>query len=336
MTACLSLFISINFLTVLAFIAMAGGLYFCVVGFHLVAHKRLLLGTPTSKIRSAALGLVEVNGIAVGPHTIAAPISGKPCFLYRTTAWQRSEDKKNWEKLAEETLHLPFFLDDSTGQMLIEPLGADLDLHRDFHEEYDATFFSKRMEDVPPRLMVFLSRHGISPVRPVRIEEWSIKPEDPLFIAGTLSENPGVQVRPVSPRTDGESNVPEIIRLHGGAAPSSTREMSQQAKIAAALTRAGIAKPEAWAAAGVPYQSLAVEESISPTAQADSTLTGTPSFNLTPPVVMMKGANDPTFVISYRSQKELVSVLGWKSSAMIWGGAAIIVLGAYVLVAQMV
>jgi hypothetical protein len=336
-TACLSLFISINFLTVLAFIAMAGGLYFFFVGFHLLAHKRLLLGTPTSKIRSAALGLVEVNGIAAGLHTIAAPISGKPCFLYRTAAWQRNDHKnKNWEKLADETLHLPFFLDDSTGQMLIEPLGADLDLHRDSHEEYDASFFSTRMEDVSPRVNAFLSRHGISPVRPVRIEEWSIKPEDPLFIAGTLSENPGVQVRPVSARTDGESNVPEIIRLHGGAAPSSTREMSQQAKIAAALTRAGITKPEAWAAAGVPYQSLAVEESISPTAQADSTLTGTPSFNLTPPVVMMKGTNDPTFVISYRSQKELVSVLGWKSSAMIWGGAAIIVLGAYVLVAQMV
>jgi E3 Ubiquitin ligase len=356
-TACLSLFITINFLTVLSLIAMGGGLYFFFTGFHLLARKRLLLGTPSSKIRSAALGLVEVNGVAVGPHTIAAPITGKPCFLYHTTVWQQRKGEKDstkegWEKVADETLHLPFFVDDSTGQLLIEPLGADLDLHRDFHERYDASFFSMDLEDVPARVNVFLSRHGISPVRRSRIEEWSIKPQDPLFIAGTLTENPGVQVRPASRHIDstrekaslcsppndfsGQSNAPQIIRLHSGTAPSSTREMSQQAKIAAALTRAGIVKPEAWAAAGVPYQALAVEESTLPVVPADSTLTGAPSFDLTPPVVMMKGANDPMFVISYRSQKEFARALGWKSSTMIWGGAAILLLGAYVLIAQMV
>jgi hypothetical protein len=49
----------------------------------------------------------------------------------------------------------------------------------------------------------------------------------------------------------------------------------------------------------------------------------------------MKGANDPTFVISFGSQKEFVSTLAWKSAAMIWGGAAIALLGLYTLWAQM-
>jgi hypothetical protein len=40
-------------------------------------------------------------------------------------------------------------------------------------------------------------------------------------------------------------------------------------------------------------------------------------------------------VISFRSQKELVSSLAWKSAAMIWGGAAIALLGLYTLWAQM-
>jgi hypothetical protein len=48
----------------------------------------------------------------------------------------------------------------------------------------------------------------------------------------------------------------------------------------------------------------------------------------------MKGDNDPTFVISFRSQKEFALALGWKSSAMIWGGAAITLLGIYMLLAQ--
>ena len=360
MTVCLSLFIPINYLTILSSIAIAGGLYFFFLGFQLLARKRLLLTTPTSKIRSAALGLVEVNGVAAGPYTMSAPITGKLCFLYQTTAWQQRDGKKQeWEKVADETLHLPFFIDDFTGQLLIEPLGADLDLHRDFREEYAASFFSSNLDDVPPRVSVFLSRQGIVPGRRLRIEERSIKPEDALFIAGTLTENPGVQVRPFSPRDYTHSSVPnkfsehvavaapQIIRLASSADPSTTQEMSQQAKIAAALARAGITKPEAWSAAGVPYQNVAVEENAPPatnSANAEARLDearlredqAKPSdFNLTPPIVLMKGANNPTFVISFRSQKEFVSALAWKSAAMVWGGAAITLLGLYTLLAQM-
>ena len=372
MAACLALFIPINELAILSSLAIAGGLYFFVSGFRLLARKRLLLTTPTSKIRSAALGLVEVNGMAAGPYTMPAPITGKPCFLYHTTAWQQRDGKKDeWDKVADETLHLPFFIDDSTGQLLVEPLGADLDLHRDFREEYSASFFSSTLssdeDGVPPRVSVFLSRHGIAPARRLRIEERSIKPEDALFIAGTLTENPGVQLRSFSPRNDYSHNpasnnsseqipAPQIIRLANGSAPSTTQDMSQQAKIAAALTRAGITKPEAWSAAGVPFETIAVEESA-PSAPvfADNSTDEEESrpeerlheaplheeqpkpsdFNLTPPVVLMKGANSPTFVISFRSQKEFVSALAWKSAAMVWGGAIITLLGLYLLLLQM-
>jgi hypothetical protein len=354
---CLALFIPINELTILSSLAIAGGLYFFVSGFRLLARKRLLLTTPTSKIRSAAMGLVEVNGMAAGPYTMSAPITGKPCFLYHTTVWQQREGKNvEWDKIADETLHLPFFIDDSTGQLLVEPLGADLDLHRDFREEYAASFFSSNFSNpdgVPPRVSVFLSRYGIAPARRLRIEERSIKPEDALFIAGTLTENPGVQVRSFSPRSDYAGGsapdnsaeqlpAPQIIKLANGEAPSTTQEMSQQAKIAAALTRAGIARPEAWSAAGVPLETIAVEEKapaapvFAPAEERLHEEQPKPSdFNLTPPVVLMKGANNPTFVISFRSQKEFVGALAWKSAAMVWGGAAITLLGLYVLLAQM-
>jgi hypothetical protein len=352
-------FIPINHLTILSSIAVAGGLYFFGAGFHLLARKRLLLATPTSRIGSAALGLVEVNGMAAGPHTMPAPITGKPCFLYHATVWQQRQGRsRDWEKLVDETLHLPFFIADSTGQLLVEPLGADLDLLRDFREEYDASFFSSNLDDLPPCVRSFLSRHGIVPARSLRIEERLIKPGDATFIAGTIAENPGIEVRPYSPREasrrdasrndrqspalDNSPEQPQIIRLVPGAAPSTAQQMSQQAKIAAALTRAGITKPEAWAAAGVPYQPIAVEENPPPaalTAASELRLhedqTASSDFNLTPPVVLMKGANDPTFVISFRSQKEFVAALALKSAAMIWGGAAITLLGVYVLLAQM-
>jgi E3 Ubiquitin ligase len=360
---CLSFFIPMNYLTLLSLFAIAGGLYFFFIGFQLLARKRLLLMTPTSRIRSAAMGLVEVNGMATGPNTVPAPITGKLCFLYHTTAWQQREGKKQeWEKVADETLHLPFFLDDTTGQLLIEPLGADLDLHRDFREEYATSIFSST-DDIPPRVRAFLSRQGIASTRPLRIDEYSIKPDDMLFIAGTLTENPGVEIRGLSSHVDPSRNTaarqiaeqspaPQIVRLYGGAHSSSAQGMSQQAKIAAALTRAGITKPEAWSAAGIPYGGLAVEENPAPvpsrtgTTQSSSNESSEgPYFdddqpqpsaaNPAPPVVLMKGANDPTFVISFRSQKEFVSALAWKSAGMISGGIAIILLGLYILLAQM-
>jgi hypothetical protein len=140
------------------------------------------------------------------------------------------------------------------------------------------------LENVPPRISVFLSRHGIVPGRRLRIEESSIKPEDALFVAGTLAENPGVQCAR-SRRT--QNCIPALriqtTRPHELQRPSSTailcgtflpRRSSglQKAlllrqsrndpagKIAAALTRAGITKPEAWSAAGVPYQTVEVDE----------------------------------------------------------------------------
>jgi hypothetical protein len=343
-TICLSLFIAINRLSIFSLAAIAGGLYFFFTGFRLLARKRLLLTTPTSKIRSAALGLVEVSGVAIGPHTMPAPITGSPCFLYHTTAWlQRAGKKDEWEKVADETLHLPFFIDDSTGQLLIEPLAAELDLHRDFREEYASSFFSSDLDQVPPRVSVFLSRHGIVPSRHLRIEERSIKPDDPLFVAGTLMENPGVQLRPPSPPNDsnlisGTNNrfpAPQIIKLSSGAPPAAIQDMSQQAKIAAALTRAGINRPEAWTAAGVPYQTVAIEENAPEAAVNPLNGNSSNAFDLRPPVVLMKGENNPTFVISYRSQQEFVSALAWKSAAMIWGGAAAAMIGLYMLLVQM-
>jgi hypothetical protein len=380
----LFLFIPIKYLASLLSVAIAVGLYCFFLGFLVLAHKSSLLTIRTSKIGSATQGLVEVSGVAAGPRTTLAPITGEPCFLYHTTVWQQSDGKKNeWENVADETLYLPFFIDDLSGQMLIEALGADLDLHPRFRGEYAASLLD--LDHVPPSVSVFLSRHGIALDRNVCIEERLIKAEDALFVAGTLTENPAVQAPPSSPRSDagtGQRNpvcdihstvrnndrrnpardnssepilAPELIRLSSVAAPSSTREMSQQAKIAAALSRAGITNPQDWPPAALPYTSVAIEDTPPATdygrsdlrlrdvrlreahpdkAHSNDDRSESSGFNLIPPVVLMKGANNPTFLISYRSRKKIVSALAWKSAALVCGGTAITLLGLYLMWAQ--
>ena len=48
----------------------------------------------------------------------------------------------------------------------------------------------------------------------------------------------------------------------------------------------------------------------------------------------MKGAHSPAFFISWRSQRDVVKSLGWKSVLMIWGGPVLTLLCVYILAAE--
>jgi hypothetical protein len=264
--------------------------------------------------------------------------------------------------------------------VLIDPRGADLDLHRDFQEEFCDSFFTTK-DPAPPNVHSFLSRHGVVTSNKIKVEEYCIKPKNSLFILGTLGENPGLEVSPQpihdaepvnsfssqgfslsisahslfsngseqdfatgSPAqvfaTQSESRSHEVIHLSARSGPTKTADMSQQQKIAAALLKAGIASPAAWAAAGVQTANSAtlggVQVLIDPAAPGKgSSADGSPAapsdaFDPHPPVVLMKGTNNKTFLISWRSQQEVARSLGWKCILMIWGGPALALFSLYV------
>ena len=169
--------------------AVFGVVMFCR-GFQMLRYKRLILNTPESKVRSASMGPVEIEGMAKGPHTIPAGITGEQCFYYRAMAWQLRESGRNqqWQKVADESLYLPFFIEDSTGRMLVNPAGAELDVHCNFKDEVGTSFFS-HSEMMPANISAFLGRNGLALTDKTRIEEYCIKPAYPLFIFGTLGRN---------------------------------------------------------------------------------------------------------------------------------------------------
>jgi hypothetical protein len=317
------------------------GLYLFYRGFGLLSRKRLILDTPTSKIRSASLGLVEVNGLAVGRNTLLAPITGRACYYYRTTAWQWKTSGRNnrWEKVADETLHLPFFLDDNTGQVLIDPTGAEMEIHRDFHEEYGTSLLSSDA-DVPPAVDAFLTRHGVSGGRKFKVEEYCLKPKNALFILGTLAEYPAGNLTsvaaPISSSLPGSAPSPDqsAIRFALQNTASGFPASSQSQKVAAALIQAGIKNPAAWAAAQVdfsisPFSSSSPFRSSPGAGGGAATGVALEPFDPHPPVVLMKGSRSPAFFISWRSQRDVVESLAWKSALMIWGGPALTLLSLY-------
>ena len=326
------------------------GVYLFYRGFRLLQRKRLILNTPSSKIRSASMGLVEISGLATGPYVMRSPLRQLECYYYRSTAWERRQRGKNseWVKVAEESLHVPFYVDDDTEKLLVDPRGAEMDLHCDFQEEYNRSILLSS-PDIPASVREFLLRRGVDPEKHVKVEEHCIKPKNFLFVLGTLSQNPGVDAsiappwaeRPgATPHASGgppveHDDVPEIIRLSTPSETVPAVAMTQQQKIAAALSRAGIGNSTSWTAS--PQSSAKAERGVSgatATAENQPAPDDLGSFDLHPPVVLMKGSHEPTFFISWRSQRELVTSLGWKSGLMIWGGPALTLLCIYILLAR--
>lgn len=368
------------FWSALAFVA---GIALFFYGFVLLKRRRLILDTPFSKIRSAPMGLVELSGLAAGPYTMIAPITARPCYFYRTVVWEfkQSGKERTWVQVASECMFVPFFLDDNSGRVLVDPRGADLDLYHDFEREFSSSFFST-LDAAPANVTAFLARRGVSTHNKLKVQEFCIKPKNALFILGTLDQNSTLSVTPkpiedvgalrgASARpfpisidmsfgssADGDldqaafglymaKGVPavpsahkpmEVIHLSQNTAQVATADMTQQQKIAAALMKAGISNPAAWSAAGVgpplievqtdPAASVGGNGGNGSKGAPDSS--GTNGFDLHPPVVLKQGHNDKTFLISWRSQRELARSLFWKSTFIVWGGAALALASLYV------
>ncbi len=332
------------------------------------------------------MGTVEVNGLAIGPYTIVSPISQHACYFYRTQAWEWKQSGKNkqWVQVANETVHVPFFVDDNSGRVMVDPRGAELDLHCDFKQEFSDSMFTSK-DPVPPNVHAFLSLQGIVSSNKIKVEECCIKPKNSLFILGTLAENPGLSVTPevlsenemnasrtrrmsfgnsgfsifaTTARVDSQAGSMSVkigfsseavtpdasaSALHSSASTATTAvrstEMSQQQRISAALMKAGISNPAALKVAGL----LRSDPEVTTDPSLMSTLSAAKKFMAAgaaagddfdshPPTVLMKGANNKIFMISWRSQQDVARSLGWKCTAMIWGGGVLTLLSVYILV----
>ena len=150
------------------------GLYVFFRGFGLLRRKLLIQSVPSSTVRGAALGLVEVSGTATGPYSIISPLSRTECYFYCAILPRHGD--------CQETLCVPFFLDDGTGELLIDPRGAETDLQPSFSEDIE-------WDSAPDYIRHFLSRHGVTSGQ---VEEYCIRANDRLFVTGTLQDNPAV------------------------------------------------------------------------------------------------------------------------------------------------
>lgn len=94
-----------------------------------MAEARYLQDTPTSKIRSAAQGYVELYGV-LQEHkaSLQARLTGKPCLWWRfkVEEYSSGEERNSWRVVKSGSSEACFLLSDGTGECLIDPKGAEI------------------------------------------------------------------------------------------------------------------------------------------------------------------------------------------------------------------
>jgi hypothetical protein len=106
-----------------------------VASFVFVRRTRLIEDTPTSRLRSAAQGYVEVEGMARvmdGPPIIC-PLTATRCVWWRykverkeTSTDSRGNRRTSWVRIDYGRSDDCFLLDDGTGTCVVDPDGADV------------------------------------------------------------------------------------------------------------------------------------------------------------------------------------------------------------------
>ena len=169
---------------------LAAGLFGFVMGLRYLFMRRLIENIPTSKVRSIAMGLVEVYGSVVPIKVLKSPFSNRDCVYYRyQIEEQRSDGKRTyWATIRKEENSTSFMLRDETGQVLVDCKGASVDI------KLDNRYESGMGHDPPQQVLSFLKVQRIAHDsflgfnKHMRYTEWFIEPDDKLYVMGTASQ----------------------------------------------------------------------------------------------------------------------------------------------------
>jgi hypothetical protein len=180
--------------------------------------KRLIENTPTSKIRSIAMGLVEVFGSveAIDNKILKSPIANKKCLYYKycVQEYKRENKRNRWVTIREGTDSVCFELKDETGRVTVDPNGAQVEIPVRYQLTSDnGSRLSKNLKDFLNQQRISytggLFSKGLVFNKRLRFIEHFIAPKDKLYIMGTAGDNPLVE------EATGKGNTEDIMIQKG-------------------------------------------------------------------------------------------------------------------------
>lgn len=123
---------------IISLVMFLGGVGIFIYGFKILKKVKIIQNTPRSKIRSMAMGLVEIHGTAKAKEFLIAPFSKLKCIYYKYVIkeYRRhtsgSGDNKRttyrWDTVATGERRIPFTATDETGNVDVNPSGAEFNI----------------------------------------------------------------------------------------------------------------------------------------------------------------------------------------------------------------
>jgi hypothetical protein len=249
--------------------------------------RRLIENTPSSKIRSAAMGLVELSGMARAVTVTKAPVSNLDACWWRCRVQEYRKQGKNhsWVTIKEVSSETPFWVEDDTGKLLVMPMRAEI----------DARCVTTDLRFGAGDHAALLTQWGIDATgffgtsRNLRICEEAIHEFSPLYVLGELTK----------PSHSGPSTADRLhARLRAAKADPATMK-------AIDANQDGTVDAQEWDRFRDAQAAVVGQQSLS--GNKDEML-------------VVQAPREGAFLISVRSEKEIVKRFGWFAPLAIGAG----------------
>jgi len=313
------------------------GLWTFFKGFRVMREYRVLDDTPRIPIRSVPMGFVHIRGKADSAETLTSPISHTPCCFYKVVIdeWRSQGRSKTWVNICTDINGYRFHLADDTGKVLIDAHAAEYDLPLVTTREVSSHAPSgTNANDADLLKYVSYARmHSMTD----RMGQWIDKRFDK---AGPI-DNPQIQAKRDALRSlfagvpsaaqGGKLPLEALEKLANSTGPFSDPEKEQKRQmmldrlhLAEAANDSGVLSglmPSAQAAEGrfrlrefvvIPGQEYLIDGTC-----AENSAEGEDRC------LIGKGHNEPTFLISTKSDVQIHHDLQKRALLMIVGGAAL-------------
>lgn len=196
--------------------------------------KRLLEDIPTSKMRSVAMGLVELKGkITESDRLIKDPFDDKNCVYWNVIIEEYVKRGKSyrWVTRHKASNSVPFLFSDETGSVLIVPGKADTtNVKRD--NQYESAILDRK--PLPLNIRQYCDQHKVKykgwfgGKKTIRCRTTYLEPSDKLYIMGNarpITEEEASYIDSATAAIDytkdghfliSDKSEKELINEHGG------------------------------------------------------------------------------------------------------------------------
>ncbi|MBI4369534.1 MAG: hypothetical protein HY547_04820 [Elusimicrobia bacterium] len=165
---------------------MGAGVWLFWRGFRQLKFKKLVSGIATSKVRSLAMGTVELSGTTALIQNIVEPLYGQPCVFYSIVIKEKRGSGKSSEWVVihrEDSARQPFFLVDDTGRVPVLASGAE------FYCSHDLDAGTGLFSSLDPSVRGYLERVSGDKIggffsKDLKVTATIIREGEPIYVLG--------------------------------------------------------------------------------------------------------------------------------------------------------